>query len=77
MGFHVETIEVNLTVGGDEKGLNLYDPSYFNTTPIHSSISYIYGDEGILWYGGYPIEELVEKSSYLENGSKAACLSFQ
>ena len=65
MGFHVATIEVNLTVGGDDKGLKLYDSRYLNTAPIHSSISYIYGDEGILWYGGYPsdpIEELDEKS---------------
>ena len=77
MGFHVATIEVNLTVGGDEKELKLYDPWYLNTTPIHSSISYIDGDEGILWYGGYPIEELVEKSISLENGSEAACLYFQ
>ena len=77
MGFHVETIEVNLTIGGDEKGLKLYDPWYLNTTPIHSSISYINGDEGILWYGGYPIEELVERRIYLENGREAAYLSFQ
>ena len=72
----METIKLNLTVGGDDKGLKLYDPWYLNIAAVHSSISYIDGDEGILWYGGYPIEELVEKSIYLENGSKAACLAF-
>jgi citrate synthase len=44
----------------------LYDPGYLNTAPVRSSISYIDGDQGILRYRGYPIEELAEKSSYLE-----------
>lgn len=55
-----------LTIGGDDKGLKLYDPGYLNTAPVRSSISYIDGDEGILRYRGYPIEELAEKSTYLE-----------
>lgn len=55
-----------LTVGGDDKGLKIYDPGYLNTAPVRSSISYIDGDEGILRYRGYPIEELAEKSTYLE-----------
>ncbi|GBG69652.1 hypothetical protein CBR_g4482 [Chara braunii] len=55
-----------ITAGGDGVGLKLYDPGYFNTAPVRSSISYIDGDKGILRYRGYPIEELAEKSTYLE-----------
>eukprot|EP00246_Nothoceros_aenigmaticus_P017523 TRINITY_DN8636_c0_g1_i1.p1 TRINITY_DN8636_c0_g1~~TRINITY_DN8636_c0_g1_i1.p1 ORF type:complete len:517 (+),score=88.38 TRINITY_DN8636_c0_g1_i1:294-1844(+) len=55
-----------ITAGGDGKGLKVYDPGYLNTAPVRSSISYIDGDKGILRYRGYPIEELAEKSSYLE-----------
>ncbi|CAK9191097.1 unnamed protein product [Sphagnum troendelagicum] len=55
-----------ITAGGDGNGLKLYDPGYLNTAPVRSSISYIDGDQGILRYRGYPIEELAEKSSYLE-----------
>lgn len=57
---------MQLTTGGDDKGLKLYDPGYFNTAPVRSSISYIDGDEGILRYRGYPIEELAEKSTFPE-----------
>nr|GME07603.1 citrate synthase, glyoxysomal-like [Ipomoea batatas] len=55
-----------ITTGKNDKGLKLYDPGYLNTAPVRSSISYIDGDEGILRYRGYPIEELAEKSSFLE-----------
>lgn len=55
-----------ITAGGDGFGLRLYDPGYLNTAPVRSSISYIDGDKGILRYRGYPIEELAEKSSFLE-----------
>lgn len=55
-----------ITVGKDDKGLKLYDPGYLNTAPVRSSICYIDGDEGILRYRGYPIEELAEGSSFLE-----------
>lgn len=44
----------------------MYDPGYLNTAPVRSSISYIDGDEGILRYRGYPIEELAESSTYVE-----------
>ena len=43
-----------------------YDPAYFNTAAVTSRISYIDGDKGILNYRGYPIEQLAEKSSFLE-----------
>ncbi|CAM6103592.1 unnamed protein product [Calypogeia fissa] len=55
-----------ITAGGDGFGLRLYDPGYLNTAPVKSSISYIDGDKGILRYRGYPIEELAEKSTFLE-----------
>ncbi|KAL4204435.1 hypothetical protein AMTRI_Chr01g132050 [Amborella trichopoda] len=55
-----------LTTGKYDKGLKLYDPGYLNTAPVRSAISYIDGDEGILRYRGYPIEELAESSTYLE-----------
>ena len=43
-----------------------YDPAYMNTVNCISKISYINGDKGILEYRGYPIEQLAEKSSFLE-----------
>lgn len=57
---------LQITTGKDDKGLKLYDPGYFNTAPVRSSISYIDGDEGILRYRGYPIEELAENCTFLE-----------
>ncbi|GMG98493.1 hypothetical protein Nepgr_000333 [Nepenthes gracilis] len=55
-----------ITTGKDDKGVKLYDPGYLNTAPARSSICYINGDEGILRYRRYPIEELAEGSSFLE-----------
>jgi citrate synthase len=46
--------------------LRSYDPAYFNTASVTSRISYIDGDKGILNYRGYPIEQLAEKSTFLE-----------
>lgn len=43
-----------------------YDPAYMNTVSCISRISYIDGDKGILEYRGYPIEQLAEKSNFLE-----------
>src|SRR5882757_2549198 len=47
-------------------GLMTYDPAYTNTASCRSAITYIDGDAGILEYRGYPIDQLAEKSSYLE-----------
>src|SRR5690242_3751222 len=47
-------------------GLTTYDPGYGNTAPVSSAITYIDGDAGILRYRGYPIEQLAEKSTFLE-----------
>lgn len=57
---------VQITAGGDGNGLRLFDPGYLNTAPVRSTISFIDGDKGILRYRGHPIEELAEKSSFLE-----------
>jgi len=46
--------------------LRSYDPGYMNTIACTSKISYIDGDKGILTYRGYPIEQLAEKSTFLE-----------
>ncbi|KFA47528.1 hypothetical protein S40293_02185 [Stachybotrys chartarum IBT 40293] len=49
------------------QGLRVYDPAYMNTAVIQSRITYINGQEGILRYRGYPIEQLVKKSNFLES----------
>ena len=46
--------------------LFVYDPAYMSTAACRSSITYLDGDAGILRYRGYPIEQLAEKSTYLE-----------
>ena len=43
-----------------------YDPGYATTASCSSAITYIDGDQGVLMYRGYPIEQLAENSSYLE-----------
>lgn len=50
----------------DDFGLLGYDPGYLNTASCKSNITYIDGDNGILRYRGYPIEQLAEKSTFLE-----------
>ncbi len=47
-------------------GLMSYDPAFMNTAACKSRITFIDGEKGILRYRGYPIEQLAEKSSYLE-----------
>jgi len=49
-----------------EPGLATYDPGFVNTASCRSAITYIDGDEGILEYRGYPIEQLAEHSTFLE-----------
>src|SRR3990172_8828310 len=55
-------------IRGDEEdyGLKGYDPAFLNTAACKSRITYIDGEKGILRYRGYPIEQLAEKSNYLE-----------
>ena len=51
---------------GHDFGLVSYDPAFTNTACCISRVTFIDGDKGILRYRGYPIEELAEKSTYLE-----------
>jgi citrate synthase len=52
--------------GPDDFGLMAYDPAFMNTALCTSKITMIDGDQGILNYRGYPIEQLAEQSTYLE-----------
>jgi citrate synthase len=55
-----------IRVSEDDFGLMTYDPAFTNTASCRSSITYIDGEAGVLEYRGYPIEQLCERSSYLE-----------
>jgi citrate synthase len=50
----------------DDFGLLSYDPAFQNTASCRSAITYIDGDQGILRYRGYPIEELAGQTSFLD-----------
>jgi citrate synthase len=50
----------------DDFGLMTYDPAFMNTAACRSAITYIDGDQGILRYRGYPIEQIADKASFLE-----------
>jgi len=43
-----------------------HDPGFMATSSCESKITFIDGNEGKLWYRGYPIEELAEKSNFIE-----------
>jgi citrate synthase len=55
-----------IKVAEDDFGLMTYDPAFMNTASCKSRVTFIDGDRGILRYRGYPIEQLAEKSTYLE-----------
>jgi len=55
-----------IKVAPDDFGIMSYDPAYMNTASCKSRITFINGEKGILNYRGYPIEQLAEKSDYLE-----------
>jgi citrate synthase len=55
-----------IKAGTDDGGLMTYDPAFMNTAACRSRITFIDGDKGILEYRGYPIEQLAERSNYLE-----------
>ncbi len=57
---------VDISALRKETGLITIDPGYGNTGSCESAITFIDGEKGILRYRGYPIEELAEKSSFLE-----------
>jgi len=59
--------EVNaIKTGADDFGLMVYDPAFMFTASCRSRITYIDGDKGVLEYRGYPIQDLAEKSTFLE-----------
>src|SRR5687767_8579048 len=49
-----------------DPNLYIYDPAFMQTAACKSAITYLDGDKGILRHRGYPIEQLAEKSTYLE-----------
>ncbi len=55
-----------IKVSEDDFGLMSYDPAFLNTASCRSAVTYIDGENGILRYRGYPIEELAERSTFLE-----------
>jgi citrate synthase len=78
LAYRGNTIELAVVVGTEgehavdvenlraKTGLVTLDPGYGNTGSTVSAITYINGDEGILRYRGYPIEELAERSTFVE-----------
>jgi citrate synthase len=55
-----------IKVRDDEFGMMSYDPAFTNTASCRSAITFIDGDNGILQHRGIPIEQLCEKSTFLE-----------
>lgn len=55
-----------IKIDDNDFGLMTYDPAFMNTASCKSRITFIDGDKGILEYRGYPIDQLAEKSTYLE-----------
>ena len=52
-----------------QTGMFTYDPGFTSTASCESKITYIDGDEGVLLYRGYPIEQLAEHGDFLETCS--------
>ena len=59
-----EVIDIRKFYG--ETGMFTYDPGYTSTASCQSAITYIDGDQGILLHRGYPIDQLAEKSTFME-----------
>jgi citrate synthase len=55
-----------IKVSDQDFGLMAYDPGMLNTAAARSRITFVDGERGILRYRGYPIEQLAERSTYLE-----------
>src|SRR5215212_8213577 len=55
-----------LKLDPQDYGLMSYDPAFTNTASTKSAITYLDGDEGKLLYRGYPIEQVAERSNFLE-----------
>ncbi len=64
---HIRSLDLRqIKTSEDDFGLMAYDPAYMNTASCRSSITFLDGERGVLEYRGYPIEQLAEKSTYLE-----------
>jgi citrate synthase len=65
---HPSAGQAGVDIGGllSKGGLVTYDPGFVNTAACSSKITYIDGDEGILRYRGYPIDQLAERSTFAE-----------
>ncbi len=69
-----QTIEIPIVDGGVSAeewskllpGVWFYDPAFMTTAAAESAITFVDGDNGILEYRGYPIEQLTKQSTYLE-----------
>src|SRR5258705_1256140 len=59
----IDLFQIRIT---EDDGIVSYDPGFMNTASCQSKITYIDGDRGILRYRGYPIEQIAEKSTYLD-----------
>ena len=55
-----------IKVNEDDFGMMSYDPAFSNTASTRSTVTFIDGGKGILEYRGYPIEQLAERSTFLE-----------
>ena len=62
-----------IKVSDDDFGLMVYDPAFTNTASCRSAITYIDGERGVLEYRGYPIEQLAEKTTFLETAYLILC----
>src|SRR6478752_10410998 len=56
----------NIKVNESDFGVMSYDPAFMNTASCRSAITYLDGENGVLEYRGYPIEQLAEQATYLE-----------
>jgi citrate synthase len=63
----IQALDLRQIKAGDgDFGLLSYDPAFMNTASCRSTITYIDGEKGILRYRGYPIEELAERTTFLD-----------
>jgi citrate synthase len=62
-----------IKVDAGEFGMMTYDPAFMNTAACRSGITFIDGDQGVLLYRGYPIEQLAEHSDFLETAYLILC----
>jgi citrate synthase len=66
-GASISALELRqIKASPEDFGLLTYDPGYTNTCSCRSAITFVDGERGILLYRGIPIEQLAERSNYLE-----------